>query len=658
MSSKKATLADVLNKFLEERVQYLVFRFHAKTGSIEEIHPEQLVGEAMQFAPANLYELIPLLFSLQETLVSERAPISLPHVNMPLAQLPAIEVANLHILPHGRSKYSYVCIVENLSHEAKWLQGMQQSAHDTSIHNELLLANEKILKLEKENLELRNQELEQVQAFKNRLYAAIAHELRNPTQGIIGLAELIQEEPLSPKQTEYIKSIYRAAQHMQTLLNDFLDYSKLEAGKISLVQQPFSIQDILNHMELSLLKATQEKGLFLRIYVSASIPPVVIGDAARLLQILYNLAGNAIKFTERGGISIEAYLDESSDEQCRVRFEVKDTGIGIPPEKLQSIFEPYKQADDSTYQRFGGTGLGLAIVKELVERMGGKIEVQSKVGRGSTFTVLLPFKMSESLVSLPEEDFAPMPEDFHGVRVLLAEDNPAILLYLQKILEKRGIHVDTATSVVKAEELLEKHTYQLLLCDWHLTDGTIEPILVKLHQQQHEQVRPAIILISASEKKLDKQSIAFDAIIPKHFNENQFFHSLSPILKRVRPFPRLISFEQLLEYTQHDEELLLSILSTTIPELERQNEALSKAYAGKLVRKIGEITHQMKPIAQILGYEEFIYHIEKVEFIINNQLNPHMRLKSHIKMIQEIIPEIIAELNYYKKQLEDMLSLR
>lgn len=656
MSSKQANLADILNKFLEERIQYLVFRFHAKTGSIEEIYPEHLLSKFIQFAPANLYDLIPLLFSLQDTLITERNAITLPHINMPIAQLPAIEVANLHILPYGRSKYAYVCIVENLSHEALWLQNMQQSAHDSSIHNELLLANERILKLEKENLQLRNQELEQVQSFKNRLYAAIAHELRNPTQGIIGLAELIQEEPLSAKQSEYIKSIYRAAQHMQTLLNDFLDYSKLEAGEISLVQQPFSIQDILNHLELSLLKATQEKGLFLRIYVSASIPPVVIGDAARLLQILYNLTGNAIKFTEQGGISIEAYLDKSDEQECPVRFEVKDTGIGIPPEKIQTIFEPYKQAEDTTYRRFGGTGLGLAIVKELVERIGGSIEVQSKVGRGSTFVVLLPFKMTEAVTGLPEEDYAPTPEDFHGIRVLLAEDNPAISLYLQKILEKRGMQVEPASSVAKVQELLEQNTYQLLICDWHLSDGTIEPVLKHLQAQQREQIRPAVVLISASEK-LDTSSLPCDAIIPKHFNESQFFHSLSPILKRVRPFPRLISFEHLLEYTQHDEELLLSILNTTIPELERQKEALTKAYAGKLIRKIGDIAHQMKPIAQILGYDELIYHVEKVEFIINNQLNPHMRLKPHIRMIQEMLPEIIAELNHYKKQLENMLSL-
>jgi signal transduction histidine kinase/CheY-like chemotaxis protein len=656
MSSPKASLAEFLNKFLEEQIQYLVFQFHAKTGSIEAIHPEHLVAKAIQFAPANLYELIPLLLSLQDTLLTQRKTISIPNVNLPIAQLSAIEVANLHILPYGRSKYGYVCLVENLSHHAKWLQDMQQSAHDSSIYNELLLANEKILKLEKENLELRNRELEQMQAFKNRLYAAIAHELRNPTQGIIGLAELIQEEPLSAKQTEYIKSIYRAALHMQTLLNDFLDYSKLEAGEISLVQQPFSIQDILNHLELSLLKATQEKGLFLRIYVSASIPPVIIGDSARLLQILYNLAGNAIKFTEKGGISIEAYLDAIDAERCRVRLEIKDTGIGIPPEKLQTIFEPYKQAHDDTSLRFGGTGLGLSIVKELVERMGGSIEVQSKVERGSTFIVLLPFKMAEISANLLEEDLSPVPEDFHGVRTLLAEDNPAISLYLQKILEKRGIHVDVATSAAQASKLLEKNTYQLLLCDWHLSDGTAEPLLKELFAQQQDQPRPAVVLISASEK-VNEHGLAFDAIIPKHFNESQFFHSLSPILKRIRPFPRLISFDHLLEYTQHDEELLLSILNSIIPELERQNEALKKAYAGKLMRKIGEIVHQVKPIAQILGYEEFVYHVEKVNFILNNQLNPHLRLKPHIKKIQEIIPEVIAELKHYQKQLKDMLSL-
>lgn len=646
------SLARIQKRFIETRKHLLLLRFSAGSGIIQATLPQELYR---CFVDTNLYELMPFLSSLCQELLASPQNYFFPHINHPIPQLNDIEIANIHLLLTNKRNRSYVCIVENLTQEAHWLQSMQQLAHDTAIMNELLQAKEQILLLEKENLQLRNEELLRLQQLKNQLYASIAHELRNPTQGIIGLTELIQEEHLSVKQTEYIKSIYRAAQHMQNLLNDFLNHAKLESGEISLVQEPFSVQDILNHLELSLLKPTQEKQLFLRIYTSASIPPVVVGDGGRLMQILYNLAGNAIKFTEKGGISIEAYLDQVQENNAWIRFEVKDTGIGIAAEHLEQIFQPYQQAHSRFAHR--GIGLGLSIVKELTRRMGGKIEVKSQPNRGTSFTLLLPFLIGSPLSTVEENTNLSLPEHFHGIRALVVEDHAAIALYLQKILEKRGIHADHCNHIQQAKAYLDKHTYQIIFSDWHLQEENALPLLEYIQTHMAHR-RPALVLLSADPRAIQDVPLQlFDLVVAKHFNETQFFQQLSPLLRRLQPFPRFISFDRLLEYAQNDQELLLSILDTSIPELERQLKELEQAYASKLIRRVAQIIHQLKPISHILGYDELIYHVEKADFIIKNQLNPHSRLRNHIKIIAELLPDVLLELKYYQKQLKSMSSV-
>lgn len=315
-------------------------------------------------------------------------------------------------------------------------------------------------------LQQKNEELIRTQKYKEQFLANMSHEIRTPMNAVVGVTNLLLSTDVDSKQLKYLETIKHASENLLVIINDILDFSKIEAGKLEIEEADFNLRKVIDGMKNTIHHRVEEKSLELLVEIDEEIPEYLVGDQVRLNQILLNLAGNAVKFTSKGKISVKCQLLERDGTNVRLKFSVTDTGIGIPKEKQGLLFQSFSQADSDTTRIYGGTGLGLAISRQLVELQGGTIAVESEPGKGSTFYFDLRYPVGKAELK-KKSKAGGLDADLQNLKILLAEDDDFNQMVARDTLELliKGVTVDIAANGKVALEKAGKDRYDLILMD-------------------------------------------------------------------------------------------------------------------------------------------------------------------------------------------------
>jgi signal transduction histidine kinase/CheY-like chemotaxis protein len=367
---------------------------------------------------------------------------------------------------------------------------------------------------------------------KSQFLSVMSHEIRTPMNAVIGFTHLLIHQDPKPEQMEFLNFLKFSAENLLVLINDILDFNKIEAGKIEFESVDFSVKDLISNIRLALLQKANEKDIKIKLMLDQDLPNAVIGDPVRLGQILTNLISNAVKFTHSGKVTINASLAEHNKDHSTIDFEVADTGIGIMPDKLDYIFDSFSQASSDTTRKFGGSGLGLTITKRLLQLQGSDISVESEYGKGSVFSFSLTFKNSaKHLNSIATNDDFHALQSLKGTKLLIAEDNLINVILAKEFMKQWDVDCDVAENGEIALRLVQTNNYDMVLMDLQMPEMDGYQTTTAIRKLEGDKYKNLPILALTASAMLDIQDQAFTVgmndYISKPFNPNELHRKIA-----------------------------------------------------------------------------------------------------------------------------------
>ena len=462
--------------------------------------------------------------------------------------------------------------------------------------------------------------------------ASMSHELRTPLHGIMGLAELLRKGSLSDEQADYAEMIQTSTENLLVVINDILDFIKLQAGHISLEHIPFDLHKTVRDAVRSLAFKMDEKGLLLR-YVGFDEPlPMVQGDPYRLRQVLVNLLSNAIKFTQRGAITITIDTSQWNNNSLPVTFSVADTGIGIDEAQLGQVFESFKQADSSIPRLYGGTGLGLTICKNLVELQQGQIWVRSTLGKGTSFFFTIPYAVSEEPLR-QETAVVQQPDLLQGLTILLAEDNAINQLIAVAMLGQWQAKVDVAQNGADALIKANRTKYDLILMDVQMPQFDGLEATARLRSEPGLNQHTPIVALTADAVKVDAgsyQTLGFTDYLTKPYNESALYNILAQVSRRApqltnqeivpdAPAPGMYYDLKMFGRLADDEEFVGKLLEIFVNTVPAQVQALQEATDHRNWAGIIREAHHLKTTFGNFNIQPEVAQLRQIEQMAERQ---------------------------------------
>jgi signal transduction histidine kinase/CheY-like chemotaxis protein/HPt (histidine-containing phosphotransfer) domain-containing protein/CHASE3 domain sensor protein len=536
-------------------------------------------------------------------------------------------------------------------------------------------ANNRSLKYREELINARDA-AERQAAVKETFLAGMSHEIRTPMNVILGFTEQLQKRVEDAVNSRYINGIKRSADHLLRLINDLLDHSKIESGKLNIENIGFYRHEIIEDVYMLLKDKAAEKNLHFGYTIKDDLPEIFIGDPVRLKQILINLADNAIKFTSEGSVEIICEKHKDYGNYLEVKFTVRDTGKGVSKDKRAELFKEFSQLEPGTARKFGGSGLGLSICKKLVEMQGGEIFMTGEEGKGSDFTFILPYKKgnpSDVNIEMSTES-VPNYNTLKGKRILVVDDEQFNRELAKIILEQCDIQVEEADSGFKAIELIKKKDYDAVLMDIQMPDFDGLDTVKVIRSMPTEKALVPVIALTAHVKKDDRElylSRGMSDYLSKPFKEKELLQKLSFVLglreenisfphekkivtsKEKTPAPKasdevLYDLNELNKITRGDKEFFKKIIELFIENTPSNTEKMKQSMDDEDWNKVGAIAHKLRPSFAHMGMKDLAEELKSIE--------ENSFARENLDETKDMISDFCAKSFHVVDQLEDLLN--